>query len=348
MEVNGHGEEFGFDLNFIFFIRQVSYWYENGVDVADPSTFDSEIWKHLETLPSPTARRKHCRYLLLRQQKNAEAQKIKDIQRVEGLKKRAEIIEERKQNTHIRYGLGGNTLLPRILPKTLDKWRNRKSVLQLIFHNLFGSSFELFAFSSISHRLMRASLFGQKMIFDCSFDETMSHIELKSNGRQLHYCFAWNRRQKKPFDFHLCNMNMSIHEGTMHWLQKHIPTVSQTKFPLTIHEKCFTELFPRERLIYLSPDSEHDLIEYDGDDIFVVGAIVDKGPCQKLSLAKAKSLGLRHARLPFERHVRFTPGANKRLTLVTLTKVLSNWKETRDWKKAFEHLRPDRLAGPIK
>lgn len=161
----------------------------------------------------------------------------------------------------------------------------------------------------------------------------MSDIEIKSVGRQLHYCFAFNRRHKMPFDMHLCNMNMS--GGTLHWLQKHIPTVLDATFPLSIHEKCFTELFPRERLVYLSPDSDNVLTEYNADDIFVVGTIVDKGTCQKLSLAKAKSLGVRHARLPLDTHVRLACGAGKEFTLNAMTSILLEWKETQDWKKAF-------------
>lgn len=34
--------------------------------------------------------------------------------------------EEVEQSNHIRYGLGFNTLFPRIYKKTVDKWKNMR------------------------------------------------------------------------------------------------------------------------------------------------------------------------------------------------------------------------------
>lgn len=161
----------------------------------------------------------------------------------------------------------------------------------------------------------------------------MTEVELKSAGRQLHYSFAYNRRIKEPFDVHLCNVNSS--SGTLHWLKKHVPNVLDASCPLSIHEQCFTELFPLDRLLYLSPDSDEDLAEYNANDILIVGAMVDKGPCQHLSLAQAKRLGIRHARLPLSKFVNFASGQSKRLTLNAMTSILLKWKDTNDWREAF-------------
>lgn len=194
---------------------------------------------------------------------------------------------------------------------------------------------------------MRARLFGPKLIFDCSFDATMSKMEIKSAGRQLNVCFSENRRSREPFDLHLCNVDKNSDNGTLHWLQRHNPSVLDTKCPLSVHEKCFTELFPLERLVYLSPDSDNALTEYNADDIFIVGVIVDRGPYEKLSLAKAKRLGIRHASLPLDTNVRLTSGTSKRFTLNTMTKILWTWKETRDWKKALNIVNLQRKLAAI-
>ena len=47
--------------------------------------------------------------------------------------------------------------------------------------------------------------------------------------------------------------------------------------PVEIREESQTELFPREKLVYLSPDSRNDLTRFDDDDIYVIGGIADKG-----------------------------------------------------------------------
>lgn len=172
----------------------------------------------------------------------------------------------------------------------------------------------------------------------------MSHQEIQSAGRQLFYCFGQNRAYKTPFDIHLCNM--SPDSKTLKTLKKHIPKVLDKKYLLPIHQECFTKLFPVERLVYLSPDSENVLTDFNADDIFIVGTIVDKGRCEQLSLAKAKSLGIRHARLPLESYVHLKPGVSKRFSFMTMTDVLHKWMETRDWEKAFSCIPWRKVADP--
>ena len=40
--------------------------------------------------------------------------------------------------------------------------------------------------------------------------------------------------------------------------------------------ECFTRVFPPERLVYLSPDSPNVLTEYSQDDVYILGALIDK------------------------------------------------------------------------
>lgn len=191
---------------------------------------------------------------------------------------------------------------------------------------------------------MRASLSGPKLVFDCSFDTSMSYEETKLAARQLHFCYGLNRRHKTPFDMHLCNVD--LRGNTFKELQQFIPNVLGKKCLLSIHEDCFLHLFPKERFIYLSPDSDNELSEYNADDIFIVGTIVDKGPCQKLSLAQARRLGVRHARIPTDKYVRLASGAGKRFTLMAMTGMLLEWTSSQNWKKAFKHIERE-LAEPI-
>lgn len=191
--------------------------------------------------------------------------------------------------------------------------------------------------------MCRAQLFGIKIIFDCSYDKKMNDIEKQATGRQLHFCFAANRQHKHPFNMYFCNIDVS--GKTVKSLQKHIPTVFDKSFPLNVQQECYTQLFPHERLLYLTPDSDNELLAYDPNDIYIIGAIVDKGPCQPLSLAKAKQLNIRHARLPLEKYKSWTTGSSKRLSLDVMLKILLDFKETRDWNKALVHI-PRRKIEP--
>lgn len=47
----------------------------------------------------------------------------KQAKKAESLENKRKIIAEREHNNHIIYGLGANTLLPRIRSDTIRKWR---------------------------------------------------------------------------------------------------------------------------------------------------------------------------------------------------------------------------------
>ena len=72
------------------------------------------------------------------------------------------------------------------------------------------------------------------------------------------------------------------------------------ELPETWTDKCHTELFSRQELVYLSPDSRNELV-YNADDVYVIGGLVDLTFIKNASLGKAKSQKIRHAKLPLER-----------------------------------------------
>ena len=56
-----------------------------------------------------------------------------------------------------------------------------------------------------------------------------------------------------------------------------MPNVVQDHSHIMVTEKSYLDLFERDRLVYLSPDSRTDLVEYDADDVYIVGALHDGG-----------------------------------------------------------------------
>lgn len=176
--------------------------------------------------------------------------------------------------------------------------------------------------------------FGTQLIFDCSYDQHMNSREAINAAKQLMLVFAENRMHNSPFDLHFCNVN---NQGTtMQYLKRHIPTLDEPWFPLNIHNECFTKRFPKEKLVYLTPHTKNDLVEFNHDDIYIIGAMVDKINNEPLSLAKAKKLGLRMARLPLDRYLQWGSGSGKSLTLNQMTSILLHQKETNDWRKSLD------------
>lgn len=47
-------------------------------------------------------------------------------------------------------------------------------------------------------------------------------------------------------------------------------------FPFNIHTSSYLDLFPKEKLIYLTPHCREEMLEYDHNAIYIIGGIVDK------------------------------------------------------------------------
>ncbi|TMW39506.1 hypothetical protein DOY81_015414, partial [Sarcophaga bullata] len=59
---------------------------------------------------------------------------------------------------------------------------------------------------------------------------------------------------------------------------------------------------------------------------------------EPLSLAKAKRLGLRMARLPLDRYLQWGAGSGKSLTLNQMINILLDLKTTGDWMRSLRHV----------
>ena len=81
--------------------------------------------------------------------------------------------------------------------------------------------------------------------------------------------YLTNQTLHEPYDIHLCNWDADddVAVGLLSSLGD--------EYLWTVSPKCFTEIFPKERLVYMTPDSPHVMTEFRHDDVFVLGACVD-------------------------------------------------------------------------
>lgn len=279
---------------------------QEGRRVPDPATVKPTQWEEILALSSRSARWRYYAFLW-----QIEKRKESEVLRKE---KRKLLIEERRaeereqnEDGHLVYGLHHNTMFLRIYDTTIDRWNNSK--------------------------LIKAMQFGTKLVMDCSYDKHMVPREAKNAAKQLMLLFADNRLDADPFDLHFCNANLN--GIAMQALSRHIPTMLDPGFPMNVHEESYLDLFPRNKLVYLTPHCTNDLLEYNHDDIYIVGAMVDKMNNEPLSLAKAKSQGLRMARLPLDHYLQWGSGSGKSLTINQMLNILLEAKRSGDWNKAL-------------
>lgn len=107
--------------------------------------------------------------------------------------------------------------------------------------------------------------------------------------------------------------------------------------PVDVHRECYSELYPHEKLLYLSPYSQNVLKDYDPEDVLVIPAVVEYGTQGPISMIRARQLGIRTAWLPISRYMECGMHARK-LPLCTVGDILRKFKNTRDWDKALERI----------
>lgn len=90
--------------------------------------------------------------------------------------------------------------------------------------------------------------------------------------------------------------------------------------------------------VYLSPDAEEELEEVGEDSAFVIGGLVDRTVQKNASLNRARELGIPAKRLPIQE---FMIG-RKCLNLDHVVTMVCKFKETKDWKTAFDFSAPKR------
>ena len=96
----------------------------------------------------------------------------------------------------------------------------------------------------------------------------------------------------------------------------------------------------KEKIVYLTSDSETVLNELDNSKIYVIGGIVDRNRLKRAAINKADELGVHTARLPIDEHLKLC--ATKVLTCNHVFEILQKYKDHKDWKKALLEVLPAR------
>lgn len=172
-------------------------------------------------------------------------------------------------------------------------------------------------------RLLDALDSGLRVAIDCAYNTLMSQKEQKSLARQLCFAYASNRKLAEPFSLHICGLGdslpHSLPDGFDRW---HVRTAAE--------EACAH--FPREQVVYLTPDSPHTLDAIDERCAYVIGGLVDGTIKKSQSLQRAEQWGVRTARLPIQEHAL---DCKPVLTINGVVELLAAFRETANWGEAI-------------
>lgn len=177
-----------------------------------------------------------------------EKKKAKSAQRKTEWQAKLAEKEQAEDTNKIKYSLSSNSLFMRIYPQTINHYYNSKLIWNMMFE--------------------------PKMVLDCGYEDHMTRMENHNCAKQLTLAFAINRNHINPMSLYFCNLNK---EGLLsEYFHRFMPNVFNQDFPAIVTSQSYLDLFPKDQLVYLTPHCKTDLIEYDSDMVYIIGAMVDK------------------------------------------------------------------------
>ncbi|KAF7659461.1 hypothetical protein LDENG_00297340 [Lucifuga dentata] len=282
----------------------VAMWRQAGKLVPEEIT-DEEV-QTLAELTTKSSKKKYLKYLAIKES-HKKARKEKQQQRRAEKEAFLEKRDPEREGDDQREQKVKNTFLMQFWSRSLDK--------------LLGWN------------CAQAMIFGQPLVFDMSYESSMSRREVENTVSQLLKVEGENRRATQPFHLHFCNLQPG--GAYKKELLKQYGAEVWDRLLLTSTDRQYIDLFPRESLVYLTADSPNVLRTFDHTKVYIIGALVDRSIQSGLSLANAKRLKLATARLPLDEFLRWETGA-KNLTLDQMMSIVLVLKDTGNWEEALK------------
>lgn len=106
---------------------------------------------------------------------------------------------------------------------------------------------------------------------DCAFEDDHAREHYLSNlVDQVQHLFADVTRYHSPSFVYLCNL---AHQGRLETEFHRRAPLDNMCFEATA--SSYLDLFPHDKLIYLSPDSNVEMTSFDHNAVYIIGGIAD-------------------------------------------------------------------------
>lgn len=192
------------------------------------------------------------------------------------------------------------------------------------------------------HRLRVAEQFGQPLVVDCSFDETMADYETISVSRQISAIYHLNRyapRGVEPFRL-LFTGYREENRGYRHASRQLADVLADPAYCFNLRPEPYEQLLgqteeDRARLVYLSPDARQLMTAFDPTAVYIVGALVSKTHKSSMTWEKAREQGIQCLRLPIHSYLELKPGVKRVLSFQGVFRILLEMKWHGDWERAL-------------
>ena len=151
---------------------------------------------------------------------------------------------------------------------------------------------------ALKHNKMDDSSNPFTIAIDLDYDDLMIDKDICKCAKQLLWVYTINRKAVTPLHVYYTGLKdkgrlyqaLDRNDGYKNW-------------DIKIMAEPYIDIFPKEKIVYLTSDSDEVLNELDKDSVYVIGGLVDHNHHKGISLKRASELGLRTARLPLGENV---------------------------------------------
>jgi len=177
------------------------------------------------------------------------------------------------------------------------------------------------------------------VVFDLQFEGLMSQRDLGKTLKQIMKCYSLNRRLANPLQLHMTSFTgrareeMAKNQGFENW-------------DMNFEEGRYEEALSRDRLVYLTSESEQVITELEGDKCYIIGGIVDHNSQKGLCHREAEALGIPTARLPIDQYMQMR--TRKVLTVNHVFEILAAVSQGRGWGEALVQVIPGRKGATVR
>jgi tRNA (guanine9-N1)-methyltransferase len=137
-----------------------------------------------------------------------------------------------------------------------------------------------------------------RIAIDLSYESLMIEKDIVKCSRQLLRCYTANRRAETPLPLYFTGMKldtkfyaaMQKNDGFKNW-------------DVQFREESFEHIFPKEKIVFLTSDSDNVIDKFEKGHVYVIGGLVDHNHNKGFCYEKARKLGVAHARLPLSENI---------------------------------------------
>jgi tRNA (guanine9-N1)-methyltransferase len=128
------------------------------------------------------------------------------------------------------------------------------------------------------------------VVIDMSFDDLMTEKDKGKAYKQIIHCYSINRRLENPMQFHVTGLKVARECGAVFCQNTHARKMlsfqgsgeaemskhdGYKNWDVHFHSGNYDSVLPKEKIVYLSSESDNILERLDEEKFYVIGGLVD-------------------------------------------------------------------------